>query len=324
MKTPAFWYKKQSKLAYILKPIGKLYAFLTWLRKMNIKTENASIPVICVGNLVLGGSGKTPTVIALVSILKELGYTPHIITRGYKGKTRSTHRVTAEDAPYKVGDEPVLLARHAPTWVGKNRIRSCKKAIRSGADILVFDDGLQNKAVFKDISFMVVDGQQGFGNGGLFPAGPLRTSLDEGKTIVDAIIHINPSAEVSSQLKEFNKPIFEAKFEALTELSPQKVIAFAGLGYPEKFRTFLTSLGFEVVQFLPFPDHHGYTNQDIQKLMNLEKAMNLPLVTTEKDFVKLSHLQFKNLQAIPIKLEFEDIEGVRSFLEDRLKTATVK
>lgn len=324
MKTPAFWYKKNSVIAKILRPIAHIYQMITRLRKASQKAYIPGVPTICIGNVVVGGSGKTPTTIAFSSMLKSLGLHPHIISRGYKGKVNYTYRVTSDDHAEKVGDEAVLLSKAAPTWIGKTRIKSCKKAIKTGADVLLFDDGLQNKSFHKDISILVVDGEQGFGNGELFPAGPLRTKLAEGFEVADAMILIHSTKSVEKQIKGFKKPVFKASFQACLPLQPQKVIAFAGLGYPLKFKTYLESLGFQVVHFLSFPDHHGYQGKDLKQIQDIQSALQLPVLTTEKDIVKIKGGSIRDLHALPITLKVENEQDLITFLDEKLKAATLR
>lgn len=310
-------------MAVFLRPLGQLYHWLSRIKKASQPSFHPTVPTICVGNVTLGGAGKTPTVIALTHILRSFHLTPHIISRGYKGKTNYTHRVTADDNAEKVGDEAVLLSKAAPTWVGKTKVKSCKKAIKQGASILIMDDGLQSQAVHKHISFLVVDGQQAFGNGEVFPAGPLRTTIEEGLNTADAVIVIHESKETQRVLKHFKKPVFQASFKACLPIPPQKVIAFAGLGYPLKFKIYLKSLGFDVVRFFSFPDHHGYTKNDLKEIMQAHTTLSFPVLTTEKDGVKLGDELIPNLHTLPISLEFRDKNQLIEFLEEKIKAATL-
>lgn len=296
-----------------------LYAWISAVERRRHKTYILPKKVICVGNLTLGGSGKTPTVIALAHILKDhFQKTPHILSRGYGSQVRGTHKVTLGDHPTYVGDEPLLLAKHAPTWVGRDRHASGILAINNGADLLIMDDGLQNPSVKKDLKILVIDGDQGFGNGRVFPAGPLRVSLKRGIQDVDAILLIHETKEIRAQLESFHKPIFSGFFESSPPLLPQPVIAFAGLGYPEKFKSYLLKQGFDVRAFIPFPDHHIYTQKDMDSLHEKQRALGIPLITTEKDFIKIPTVAVKNIHVLSINLTIKNNEEFLSFLKEHL------
>jgi tetraacyldisaccharide 4'-kinase len=319
-KTPKFWFKKTSLLATLLRPFSMVYAWMSAMERRRHTTQVLPKKVICVGNLTLGGSGKTPTVITLAHILKDHFHTtPHILSRGYGGKIKSVHKVSLGDHPAYVGDEPLLLSRHATTWVSRDRYASGNLAIQGGADIILMDDGLQNPSVHKDLKILVVDGDQGFGNGRVFPAGPLRLGLEKGIQAVDAIILIHETQAIKELLEPFHKPIFSGFFESLLPLPPQPVIAFAGLGYPEKFKTYLTKKGFDVRAFIPFPDHYVYTQKDMDALHGKQHALGLPLMTTEKDFIKIPTLWAKNIHVLPITLSIKNSEKFYHFLEEHLK-----
>ncbi|MDP2194244.1 MAG: tetraacyldisaccharide 4'-kinase, partial [Alphaproteobacteria bacterium] len=197
LKSPKFWQKK-TPVTYLLLPIAWLYIWVSRLRRSRTRSVKLSRPVVCVGNLVMGGAGKTPTVIALVQILKEMGHNPHILSRGYGAAVKGIKKVDPERHHYlQVGDEPLLLSQFAPTWVCPNRIRAGKEAIKDGATVLIMDDGFQNKAIEKDLNLLVVDSIQGFGNREVFPAGPLREPIAAGLNRADAIFFIGSSKSPS-------------------------------------------------------------------------------------------------------------------------------
>ncbi|MBX9976917.1 MAG: tetraacyldisaccharide 4'-kinase [Alphaproteobacteria bacterium] len=319
LKTPKFWFKQTSFITTLLEPFSLLYAWISKMERCRHKTQTLPKKVICVGNLTLGGSGKTPTVMALSHILKDQFFkTPHILSRGYGSQVRGIHKVNLGDHPTYVGDEPLLLAKHAPTWVGRDRYTSGSMAIQAGADILLMDDGLQNPSIHKDLKILVVDSDQGFGNGHIFPAGPLRISLEKGMKDVDAIVLIHETKELRALLEPFHKPIFSGFFESSLSLPPQPVIAFAGIGYPEKFKSYLIQKGFDVRAFISFPDHYAYTQKDMNVLYAKQRALGLPLITTEKDCIKLPTTVAKNIHVIAITLTIKNNENFYHFLEEHL------
>lgn len=322
MKTPDFWYKDGSLPAKLLSPLGGLYHVGATILSFCGRTYRASVPVLCVGNVTVGGSGKTPTTITLVKILHEMGYTPHIISRGYKAAIPRTHRVLPTDSAEQVGDEALLLVKAAPTWIGPDRVPSCKSAIEQGADVLILDDGLQSNRIHKDLTFLVLDGHQSLGNEKIFPAGPLRMPWKKGLKEADGIVVIHKNEKVKKLLKSAlesakEKPIFCGNFYTKLPIPPQKIIAFAGIGYPEKFKIYLESLKFEVIKFFPFPDHYAYTKKDIDRLTAAQKKYGVALLTTEKDAVKLPTIP--HLYTLPISLVFEKEEALKTFLRESLE-----
>lgn len=191
LNPPKFWWKP-TPLSRTLIPLGWIYNKVVQWRLLWGKQSKMSVPVICVGNLTLGGSGKTPTTMALANYLTKTGHTPHILSRGHGGKRTKTHRVTPGDTAKEVGDEPLLLSRYAPVWIGRNRSQSAQRAIAAGATVLLMDDGFQNPHIYKNFSLVVVDGSRGFGNGFVFPAGPLRESIHDGLKRADAVLVVVP------------------------------------------------------------------------------------------------------------------------------------
>ena len=288
---PVFWSKDHLEfLAYALKPLSWLYQGGDFIKQALTHTHRVDVPVVCVGNVTLGGSGKTPVVIDIVRILmREFSKSPHILSRGYARsapKSNAPLRVLPSHTYSDAGDEPLLLARHAPTWISSNRVSSAHFAINAGADFLVMDDGFQNNALYKNINILVVDGHQKFGNGCIFPAGPLRTSITRGMEKADLVIMLNGDDAFYKYLQRYNRPIARAFFQSTHPVPPQPVMAFAGIGYPEKFKRHLINMGYDVVRFIPFPDHHAYTHDECKSLINESGARNIPLLTTEKDIIK--------------------------------------
>jgi tetraacyldisaccharide 4'-kinase len=318
LKAPKFWSKK-GILSKILVPFSWIYIYISQRRHNRENAAKLSVPVICVGNLVMGGAGKTPMVIALVQILQGMGYKPHIISRGYGAIVHGVKRVDPQKHNYlNVGDEPLLLAKFAPTWVSTNRVKAARAAIENDADVIVMDDGFQNNSIVKDISLIVVDAIQGFGNQYVFPAGPLREPFLNGLNKADATIVIGDGE--LSYLKS-SKKIFHAKFVEKEPLKKQaeSVIAFAGLGYPKKFKQSLQKAGFNILEFHAYPDHHPYTITEIEKLIKRAQALKSTLITTSKDAVRLPQ-RYKNKVAVfKVNLEILEKEELQQFLFDKMK-----
>jgi tetraacyldisaccharide 4'-kinase len=283
-----------------------------------------------VGNIVCGGAGKTPTAIALQDILEKRGYKVHFVTRGYGGRARGPVKVDpVSHRPCDVGDEPLLLARHAPTWVAKKRFEGIEKAIEGGAQLIILDDGHQTTSVVKDVSLVVFDALQGVGNGYVAPSGPLREELSEGLKRADGIMEIgseeieeefiitpHPSfCQAKGRVRGNNKPIFKAKIVPQPlQLPSQQVVAFCGLGFPQKFYNSLKELGLDLKATESFSDHYQYTEDDLLRLQTLAQKRDAVLVTTQKDFVKIPPRWQKKIHVLDIMIEFEDPEALGDFV----------
>lgn len=287
MKTPDFW-RHRGWQSLLLAPFGWIYGALT-LRRMAKPGWRAPMPVISVGNFTAGGAGKTPTAIAIAKALIARGERPFFLTRGHGGREAGPLRVDpSRHRAIEVGDEPLLLARHAPVIVARDRAAGARMAIAEGASCLVLDDALQNPALTKDFSLAVIDGGFGFGNGRCVPAGPLRAPVAASLAKVDAVLVIGPDEAGAGRTVASEIPVFTAEMRpsAGTEmLAGREVIAFSGIGRPEKFRDTLTALGAKIVAFHAFADHHAFTDAEAQSL--LASAGERTLVTTEKDHVRL-------------------------------------
>lgn len=324
LRTPKFWYQKRGILSCLLYPVGFVYGVIAGVLRFlkSQKAKSTGIPVISIGNIVMGGSGKTPTAIALSKILKELGHTPHIITRGYGGEARGPLLVNPEIHTYKdVGDEALLLARAAPTWVDPLRVNAALKAKEQGATILILDDAHQNERLHKDLSLVVVDGKQMFGNEFVFPAGPLREFLNSSLNRADGIVYIHPSNShpelVSGSMKNLNLKCHNATLKPTYDptLLNQNIVAFSGLGFNQKFLETLKSEGFQVSHFEDYPDHHPYAEKDLSYLVNIAQNCGAKLVTTAKDYVKIP-ARFKDaVHVVEVELELSDLEEFKSWLK---------
>lgn len=313
MKTPSHW-KNKNLCALALLPLGCVYAGMTALRLKLKKPTKVNVPVICIGNLTAGGSGKTPTAVSIAKIVKSLGKKPFFVSRGYGGKLSGVIVDEQKHTPQQVGDEPLLLAREAGVSINADRAKAAQNAIANGAEVIVMDDGFQNPTLHKDLSFLVFDGAVGIGNGYPVPAGPLREFFDAGLKRADAAIIIGEDkCGLHDKLK--NLPILEGRICSLplSGLKP-KVIAFAGIGRPEKFYNSLRECGANVVQTFDFPDHHYYTQKELEDLMALAKKIDADLVTTAKDFVKIPNNLKPNFKVLEIEIRWKDEKALKEFL----------
>lgn len=293
MRAPAFWAAEHGGLAAAaLTPVSWLYRFGGRSREALVRPAEAGLPVICVGNFTVGGAGKTPTVLALAALLAGEGISPHVLTRGYGGSEQGPLRVdpTRHDA-HTVGDEALLLARAAPTWLSRDRAAGAAAAASAGAHLLVMDDGMQSPGLAKDLCLVVVDGGAGFGNGRVFPAGPLREPLARGLRRAQALVLIGDGRRGSvAALGPLDMPVIEADLvpgDEIRALRERPVVAFAGIGRPEKFFETLAENGCTVIARHVFADHHRYKPGEIGAIIRHAKERDAVPVTTEKDHVRL-------------------------------------
>lgn len=309
MRAPDFW-QRRGALPLLLAPVAGLYAALGALRRRLVRPWRAGVPVICVGALTVGGAGKTPTAIAVARALTDQGRRPHVVSRGYKGRLRGPVRVDpATHAAREVGDEPLLLAVAAPTWVARNRVAGAKAAIAAGADVIVLDDGYQNPALAKDLSIVVIDGGQGLGNGRRLPAGPLRETPASGFARAQAVVLIGRDATGIAARVPRGLPLLRARLLPVaadaTPLGGRRVLAFAGIGRPDKFFDTLSEAGAKVVKRNAFPDHHPYAGPDVEAMIAEALRLDAIPVTTAKDAVRLPPEQRRRLKVLRVELAFE-------------------
>ena len=317
MKTPSYW-KDKNIYAGLLAPFGFLYQLATRINLAIKKPQSVNKPVICIGNLTAGGTGKTPIAVSFAQILQELGKKPFFVSRGYGGSLHNVLVDKEKHTPQEVGDEPLLLAEQAPVVVNPNRFEGAKLAIENGADIIVMDDGFQNPSLKKDLSFLVFDGGYGYGNGLCIPAGPLRESLKSGLKRAQAIIIMGEDKHNLAQ-KFKNLPIFKGRvMPQSVSANRQKIIAFAGIGRPEKFYTSLRQCGFKLCQTIDFPDHHQYTEEELLSLINQAEKTSCALYTTSKDFVKIPSDLRSHFNVLEISVQWEDEEKLKQFLLSKL------
>ncbi len=317
MFQPSFWMQRYSIVALMLIPVSWIYYLAGFIRRIVIRPLKVDIPVICVGNAVAGGAGKTPTVIALVTYLQQQGYTPHILTRGYGGKLKNTTQVNlACHTSTQTGDEPLLLASHAPCWVGVDRRDSLEAAMQAGADCVVMDDGWQNPSLAKTCSILVMDGGFGVGNGYLLPAGALREPLKAALKRADITLMIGEDVTKLSRTIPFHIPQWTGTIIPCipASLHARPVVAFCGIGRPEKFYNTLREHNVLVCATRDFADHHPYSNEDMNDLLALAKQHDAVLVTTQKDAVRLSAKWREHVHVVPITLTIRPEDALSSGL----------
>ncbi|WP_024514119.1 tetraacyldisaccharide 4'-kinase [Bradyrhizobium sp. Tv2a-2] len=336
MREPAFWHRPRSLKSHLLRPLAALYGTVAALR-LQRKGFDAGVPVLCVGNYHLGGAGKTPTVLALAKLLRELGEKPVVLSRGYGGERRGPLLVDPDrHGARDVGDEPLMLSSQLPVVVARDRIDGVALARSRLASVILMDDGFQNPALVKDVALIVIDSERGIGNGLVFPAGPLRAPLAPQLARTDALVVIGTGAAangVAAAIAAPGKPVLAAHLEpdgaVVARLGGQRVLAFAGIGDPGRFFRTLQASGIEVARQRAFADHHRFSMSEIETLIGDAKRDRLILVTTEKDLVRLrGEAQLsalaREIVPFPVRLQFDDATGLKSFLADRLFKAREK
>jgi tetraacyldisaccharide 4'-kinase len=294
MREPGFWWRSDGTAARLLAPAAAAYGFVA-ARRMAQPGWRAPVPVLCVGNFTVGGSGKTPTAIAVAKLLTDTGHRPFFLSRGYGGALPGPVRVDAQPAA-AIGDEPLLLARVAPTIVARDRPAGARAAIAAGAEAIVMDDGWQNPSLAKDLVIAVLDGRRGIGNGRVFPAGPLRAPLASQLDHADALLVIGPPGPAAmpaiAAADRRHLPRFAGDLvpdpAAVAKLAGARALAFAGIADPGKFFATLEASGITVTARRGFPDHHRYAADEITRLMAEADAQRLTLLTSEKDLARLA------------------------------------
>ena len=307
-----------------MSPLGWAYGKATARRIATGNSYRATVPVICIGNINIGGTGKTPTAIALTQHLQAQGQLVHIVTRGYGGALAGP--VLVEERvhdPGQVGDEPLLLAAFAPTWVAKDRKAGVQAAEAAGAGIILLDDGFQNPAVVKDLSIIVVDTHRGFGNGRVIPSGPLREPVKTGLARADILLSIGDDAAQArfSSRWPVDLPQMSGRLAPLPTGMPwggMRTLAFAGIGHPEKFFHTLRELGVDLIHAEALSDHQPLTLALMKRLEIEALARNAQLVTTEKDAVRLPPLFRAKVITLPVRLEVDSWGPVDTALQQFL------
>ncbi len=331
MQAPRFWWQPGRGLW--LSPLAALYGAVASLR-MRRPGRRAGVPVICLGNLTVGGAGKTPAALAVGRLLLAGHERPFFLSRGYGGRlagpvlvNRSLHRAA------EVGDEPLLLAQLAPTIVARDRVAGAQLARFEGAGVIVMDDGLQNPALHKDLAIIVIDGRRGIGNGRVLPAGPLRATLQSQIARAHALIIVGAVADSAATVAELGRKrglaVFHARLEpdsqTLAALAGSRILAFAGIADPDKFFATLAEAGLNVVERQSFADHHRYTAAEAQSLTARAQSQNLALLTTEKDQARLAgdpptaELAAR-ASVLPVRLVIEEADAFRDMVRNGVRS----
>jgi tetraacyldisaccharide 4'-kinase len=328
MREPAFWWHNAGLAAGLLSPLSACYGAIA-ARRMAGPGTRAGLPVLCVGNFTLGGAGKTPAVMLLAKILQAAGERPCCLSRGYGGSADGPTPVDAQnDSAARVGHEALLLARVAPTIVAHDRVAGAEAARAAGASIIIMDDGLQNASLAKDFTLAVVDGRRGIGNARVFPAGPLRAPLAAQLARSDALLIVGEASGVRDVVAAAGKlTVFHGQLvpdpSAIAVLKNKNVLAFAGIGDPEKFFATLTQAGIAVAQRKPFGDHHRFTGEEAALLTMQAEHDGLTLVTTEKDRMRMTGepalVAFAaSTQVLPVTLVVDDADELRKMVLARI------
>lgn len=317
MQAPLFWYGDPDRPNWrsrALAPFARLYAAGTARRLRQPADYKARCPVICIGNINAGGTGKTPATMAIVQRLQGWGVVPHVVSRGYGGSLTGPIVVDpVAHGAHETGDEPLLLAAFCPTWVAKDRALGVQAAEQAGAQVILLDDGFQNPAVVQDVAVIVVDAAKGFGNGRVMPAGPLREPVPVGMARGDLLLSVgaSPAQEVFAQLwgEQISLPHLRGALRPLRmgmDFTGLRVLAFAGIGHPEKFFATVKSLGADIVKSQALDDHQPLTDALMKRLELEAAALGAQLVTTEKDAVRLPPDFQRKVLTVPVRLDVDD------------------
>jgi tetraacyldisaccharide 4'-kinase len=316
MRAPEFWDTPPGLAAALLAPAGAAWSAAAVLRRGLVRPYRAPVPIICVGNLVAGGSGKTPIVLSLAQLLSVRGIGVHIVTRGYGGRLTGPVRVDpqAHDAD-AVGDEALLLAAAAPCWVARGRAAGIRAAAEANAALILLDDGFQNPTFEKDLSLLAIDAEHGFGNGRVIPAGPLREPAEAGLARADAIVLIG-DGPAPATIDGTRLPVLRAALEpvAAERFAGRRILAFAGIGRPAKFFATLKAVHAEVVAARPFPDHHRFSAQEIVGLRREAEAAGAALSTTAKDWVRIPTAERDDIEMLSVELRWHDPTALDALL----------
>tara|TARA_E500000178_G_scaffold74780_1_gene72627 strand:- start:394 stop:1353 length:960 start_codon:yes stop_codon:yes gene_type:complete len=315
LKTPKFWYQNRiSFFSILLLPISLIWIIGTFLKKKLAKQIRSKIPVIAVGSAIIGGSGKTPSVIYVCEILEKMGYRPHIISKGYGGSANEVIKVAPEMNYSIVGDEAIMMSKYYPTWVSKKKYKAFNFAEKEGANIIVLDDALQSYNIFKNLSIYVYDSIQSFGNRLIIPSGPLRESINSVLKRSQIVFLVNTDNCLEISDGQFQQNI---NYEILIkpEIRDKRLMPFAGLGFNKKFFNQLYNEGLDITITKEFPDHHQYTQDDMFTLLDEANKNDSFLVTSEKDHLRIPN-EFKGSVGIIFgKMKSNDQTNLASEIE---------
>ena len=329
MRAPHFWsagldpYSREAApfTRTLLTPFAMLYAAMSARRIARASPVKVSAPVICIGNITSGGSGKTPIVQAIRDMLTQQGIQTASLSRGYGGKLKGPLQVnTDQHTAIDVGDEPLMLAGSGHTWIARDRVAGARAMIEAGTSAILMDDGHQNPTLHKDLSLLVINSTAPFGNGHVLPKGPLREPIKTGLARADALIMMGPKW-APPIAKELGLPVFHARLERTTPLPTGPLFAFAGIANPSRFFDSLRKDGGQVCDSLSYGDHHVYSPKDLQKIRALASHHNATLVTTEKDFARLPISQRESITPIKVRAVFENAPALMDMLIPLFKEA---
>lgn len=318
--TPDFWGKKPGLIADLLRPLGAVWDTAGRLHRALARPYQAPVPVVCIGNLVVGGAGKTPVALSFGKWLMARGIAVHAVVRGYGGRLVGPCRVdTAQHDAREVGDEALLLAACMPSWVARDRAAGAAAAVAAGAKAILLDDGFQNPSIGKTLSVVVVDSGYGFGNGRVMPAGPLREDRRRGLARADAVVLLTVAGEQSLiSMAEFDqsRPIIPAALTPIDgeRFAGQRLFAFAGIGRPARFFAALRGLGAELVAERAFPDHYAFSEHDLAELCDSARRAKARLVTTAKDFARLPSAALGAVEVLEVEVDWPDAEKIARLL----------
>lgn len=335
-EAPPFWWDKPNWRAYGLAPLSWIYGAVAGRKLLKAEPPKVPAPVLCIGNFTVGGAGKTPTAIAFAKAAKERGLHPGIVSRGYGGNYKGLHIVDpSADSARHVGDEPLLLARHAPVALCPDRLKSALELHQRGCDFIIMDDGFQSARLHTDFSLLVVDSTRGIGNGKVIPAGPLRAPLTDQMRKTDAVLRIGKGAEadfVVRQASRAGRAVYEAQLQpsSSADVAGNRWLAFAGIGNPSKFFASVQQAGGEVAEGKTFPDHYSYQPDDIAKLIETAEKLGVGLITTAKDHVRLVTMSdvpnafIRNLAVLDVDLAFERKDAIGRILDTAIERYKVR
>jgi len=315
MTPPTFW-QQDGVLPWLLAPAAAVAARLT-AQRVARSGWRAPVPVLCCGNAGVGGAGKTTVALDLARRLAARGVAVHCLTRGYGGRSRGVLRVDpARHDAGLVGDEPLLLAAVAPTWVAADRAAGARAAVAAGAQALLMDDGLQNPTLARDVALLVVDGAVGFGNGRVIPAGPLREPVATAAARCRAAVLVGPDAAGARDVLPPGLPVLTATLEPDAALPGTRVLAFSGIARPSKFHATLRQAGAAIAECMDFPDHHRFTRAELERVLARATALGAMPVTTPKDAVRLPGAVRSRVRVVGVSLRWDDPDGLERLLCD--------
>ncbi len=329
-EAPPFWWRESDWRAWLLLPFSSAYGAVARHRLVNAPRHPVDAPVLCVGNLTVGGSGKTPLAIALANHARGMMLKPGFLSRGHGGSVGAPHLVDADhDSARHVGDEPLLLARAAPTAVTADRRAGAELLLSEGCDFIIMDDGFQSARIHIDYSLIVVDARRGIGNGHVIPAGPMRAALVDQMRFADGVLRLGEGEAAEKVIRHASRagrPVYDATIRAAAPpaIAGRGCLAFAGIGDPQKFFDTVANVGARAEITSNFPDHHFYSDYDIEELVQTAEARDLLLATTAKDAARLAHgseamEEFRRrLHVIDVEVTFEVDQTPRTIIEDTL------